>query len=110
MMSIPVINFEGVPSKRVKKRFFRKHEELAGVLQKIKLWPSRTGTLHGIRKIVRKGAYLDIVTHCGTEVRIKDSKTSRVSRWLRNKWYARACPKCKIPEWKLEKFSSTSFQ
>ena len=109
-MSLPVEKMNSAPVKKVKKRYFRKHEELDNVLQKIKLWPSRTGTLHGIRKIVRKGAYIDIVTHCGNEVRIKNSKTSRVSRWLRNKWYARACPKCKIPEWKLEKFSSTSFQ
>lgn len=96
--------------KKEKKRYFRKHDELHNVLQKIKLWPSRTGTLHGIRSMAQKGGYIEFVTHCGNMLRIKDSKTSRVARWLRNKWYVKPCPKCKVPGWKLEKYSSTSFQ
>ena len=40
---------------------------------------------------------------------VRDSKTSRAARWLRNKWYAEACPKCRIPEWKLQKYASTHF-
>ena len=34
----------------------------------------------------------------------------RAARWLRNKWYAEACPKCRIPEWKLQKYASTHFK
>jgi len=109
-MSLPVQKTETISETKVKKRNFRKHEELANILQKVKLWPSRTGTLHGIRKITRKGVFIDITTHCGNQFRIKDSKTSRVSRWLRNKWYVRSCPMCKIPSWKLEKFTATSFR
>ncbi|MBU7006085.1 pyrrolysine--tRNA(Pyl) ligase small subunit [Phosphitispora fastidiosa] len=109
-MSLPVQKTEASSPKKAKKRYFRKHEDLAGVIEKIKLWPSRSGVLHGVRKITVKGRHIEIVTHCGNQLDIKNSKTSRVSRWLRNKWYAKACPKCKIPTWKLEKFSSTSFQ
>jgi len=96
--------------KKEKKTVFRRREELWTVLQKIKLWPSRTGTLHGIQSLALKGVYIDFATHCGQKVRIKNSKTSRVARWLRNKWYVGSCPVCKMPTWKLKKFSLTSFQ
>lgn len=110
-MGLPVMKTETPPGvKKEKKRYFRKHEDLYSVLQKIKLWPSRTGTLHGIKSITLKGAFIEFSTHCGQKVSIRNSKTSRVSRWLRNKWYVKGCPNCKIPGWKLEKFSSTSFQ
>lgn len=109
-MGLPVMKTETPATKKEKKRYFRKHEELYSVLLKIKLWPSRTGTLHGIRNVTLKGAYIELTTHCGHKMRTKNSKTGRVSRWLRNKWYVRACPECKIPDWKLGKFSSTSFR
>ncbi len=96
--------------KKEKATYFRKREELALVLTKIKLWPSRNGTLHGIRSIKEKGSFLEFTTHCGQRVRIRNSKTSRVARWLRNKWYARPCPSCRVPAWKLNKYSQTSFQ
>ncbi|MFH1930952.1 MAG: pyrrolysine--tRNA(Pyl) ligase small subunit [Pseudomonadota bacterium] len=96
--------------KKEKKTYFRKREELWTVLNKTKLWPSRNGTLHGIRSVAKKGACIDFTTHCGQKMRIKNSKTSRVARWLRNKWYVRPCPRCKVPAWKLKKFSLTSFQ
>jgi pyrrolysyl-tRNA synthetase-like protein len=107
-MSLPVSQPE-TPIKE-KKRYVRKHGVLSLTLQQIKLWPSRNGTLHGIKSIVSKGAYVDFVTHCGQKMRIKDSRTSRVARWLRNKWYVRPCPGCKMPAWKLEKYSLTSFK
>jgi len=109
-MSLAVLKTEAPAPKKEKKSYFRKHEDLYSVLQKIKLWPSRSGTLHGIKNVALKGAYIEMTTHCGHKMRIRNSKTSRVSRWLRNKWYAGACPKCKIPDWKLGKFSSTSFR
>ena len=79
-------------------------------LQKVKLWPSRSGTLHGLRSVVAEGAYVDFTTHCGQKLRIKNSKNSRVSRWLRNKWYVEPCPGCRVPAWKLEKYSLTAFK
>ena len=93
-----------------KKTYFRKREELFTVLQKVRLWISRNGTLHGLRSVRQRGSYLEITTYCGQNLRIKNSKTSKVSRWLRNKWYVTPCPNCRVPQWKLEKYSLTSFR
>ena len=95
---------------RQKKTYFRKREELLVVLRKVKLWVSRNGTLHGLRSVRKKGAYLELTTHCGQTLRIRNSKTSKLSRWLRNKWYVSPCPNCKTPQWKLDKYSQTSFR
>jgi pyrrolysyl-tRNA synthetase-like protein len=80
------------------------------LLQRIKLWPSQSGTLHGIRSVALVGSHIDFVTHCGQKKRVRNSKTSKLARWLRNKWYVRPCKTCKIPAWKIEKYSITSFQ
>ena len=92
-----------------KKRYYRKQVELFLLLDKIKLWPSRTGILHGIRSINTKGDYAEVTTHCGKSFRIYNSRNSRAARWLRNKWVSRPCKDCRIPEWKLEKYSTTFF-
>ena len=92
-----------------KKRYYRKRTELFLLLDKIKLWPSRTGVLHGIRSIEQKGGFAVITTHCGKTFQIRDSRNSRAARWLRNKWIVKPCEKCGVPEWKLEKYSKTYF-
>lgn len=92
-----------------KKRYYRKQVELFLLLDKIKLWPSRTGILHGIRNVEKKGEYAEITTHCGKTFLIYNSRNSRAARWLRNKWVSKSCKDCKIPEWKLEKYSTTFF-
>jgi len=51
-----------------------------------------------------------ITTHCNKEFMITNSINSRAVRWLRNKWFVRVCPKCGVPDWKLEKYSSTQFK
>lgn len=107
-MGLPATKVE--TARKEKKSYIRKRWGLSATLQRIKLWPSRNGTLHGIKSIVTKGAYIEFVTHCGQKMRIRDSKTGRVARWLRNKWHVRSCPGCKMPAWKLEKYSLTSFK
>ena len=92
-----------------KKRYYRKHVELFLLLDKIKLWPSKSGILHGIRSIDKNGDYAVITTHCGKAFRVYNSKNSRAARWLRNKWVSKPCKDCKIPEWKLDKYSTTFF-
>ncbi|HZK02442.1 MAG TPA: pyrrolysine--tRNA(Pyl) ligase small subunit [Anaerovoracaceae bacterium] len=92
-----------------KKRYYRKHAELYPLVNKIKLWPSRRGSLHGVRHIDLRGDYIEITTHCGKQFRVLNSRHSRAARWLRNKWAFVPCPKCKVPKWKLEKYSSTFF-
>lgn len=93
-----------------KKRYVKKDQPLSDLVGKIKLWPSRTGTLHGVHHIVYQNELMHITTHCGEEFVVNDSRHSRSSRWLRNRYAKTACPKCKVPEWKLEKYSNTIFR
>ena len=92
------------------KRFYRKRVELFRLIDKIKLWPSRKGILHGIKTIEKIGDQARITTHCNKTFMITDSRNSRSARWLRNKWFKSVCPVCRVPEWKLGKYSSTQFK
>ncbi len=94
----------------VKKRFYRKRVRIFNLIDKIKLWPSRTGQLHGIRSIQILGETARLTTHCNKEFFISNSLNSRAGRWLRNKWFVKVCPACGVPGWKLEKYSSTLFK
>lgn len=94
---------------KVRKRYYRKRVDFYRLLSKMKLWPSRSGILHGIKTIEKKGLSVEITTHCGRTFLTSTSKNSRAARWLRNKWAFRACPACRIPDWKLEKYSKTFF-
>ena len=97
-------------SKPAKKRYYRKRVRLFNLIDKIKLWPSRTGNLHGIRSIEITGTKAKLTTHCNEEFFTSNSMNCRAGRWLRNKWFIKICPKCGIPAWKLEKYSSTLFK
>lgn len=95
------------------RRYYRKRVELFKLIDKIKLWPSRKGILHGIKNVEKTGEHARtarITTHCGKTFVINDSRNSRAARWLRNKWFGKVCPLCRIPDWKLEKYSSTGFK
>ena len=90
-------------------RYYRKRVELLRLIDKIKLWPSRRGILHGIASVEMRGEQARIVTHCGKSFWVRDSRNSRAARWLRNKWFSDVCPECGIPQWKLAKYSATRF-
>ncbi|MGD2088469.1 MAG: pyrrolysine--tRNA(Pyl) ligase small subunit [Candidatus Aminicenantes bacterium] len=92
------------------KRYYRKRVELFKLIDKIKLWPSRQGILHGIKSIEKMGEQARITTHCDKTFIVNNSRNSRAARWLRNKWFGKVCPICKIPDWKLEKYSATRFR
>ncbi|MGD8714201.1 MAG: pyrrolysine--tRNA(Pyl) ligase small subunit [Desulfobacterales bacterium] len=100
----------GEKTKKPAKRFYRKRVELFRLIDKIKLWPSRKGILHGIKTIEKIGDQARVTTHCQKTFLIIDSRNSRAARWLRNKWFKNVCPVCRIPEWKLAKYSSTQFK
>ncbi|MDR2459595.1 MAG: hypothetical protein LBE38_02255 [Deltaproteobacteria bacterium] len=100
---------ENINTKRVAKRYYRKKNTLFSLLDKIKLWPSRTGRLHGLKTIELKGEIATLTTHCGETYSIRNSRNSRAARWLRNKFYSCTCSKCRIPDWKLEKYGQTFF-
>jgi len=97
-------------AKEPPKRYYRKRVELFKLIDKIKLWPSRKGILHGIKSVENMGPQARITTHCGKTFVINDSRNSRAARWLRNKWFGKVCPDCKVPDWKLEKYSATGFK
>lgn len=92
------------------RRYYRKRVELFLLINKIKLWPSRRGLLHGIRTIEILGSQARVSTHCNKTFVINDSRNSRAARWLRNKWFHGACPVCNVPDWKLEKYAATLFR
>jgi pyrrolysyl-tRNA synthetase-like protein len=96
--------------KQPRRRYYRKRVELFRLIEKIKLWPSRRGLLHGIRVVDVIGDQARITTHCNKTFLITNSRNSRAARWLRNKWFRGICGVCRVPAWKLEKYSSTQFK
>jgi pyrrolysyl-tRNA synthetase-like protein len=91
-------------------RFYRKRIELFQLLDRIKLWPSRKGILHGIKSIEKTGSQAVITTHCNRRLTVNNSRNSRAARALRNKWFVRPCAQCAVPEWKLEKYAGSFFR
>lgn len=100
----------GEKIKTERKRFYRKRVRLFNLIDKIKLWPSRKGHLHGIRVIEVQGNTAKLITHCNKEFFVNNSINSRAARWLRNKLFVEVCPKCCVPDWKLKKYSATLFK
>jgi len=96
--------------KKPARRYYRKRVEIFRLIEKIKLWPSRRGLLHGIKTIEVMGNQARITTHCNKTFLINNSRNSRAARWLRNKWFKGACGVCRVPDWKLAKYSSTHFK
>jgi pyrrolysyl-tRNA synthetase-like protein len=96
--------------KQPSKRYYRKRVELFRLIEKIKLWPSRRGLLHGIKTIDIIGDQARITTHCNRTFLITNSRNSRAARWLRNKWFRGICSVCRVPDWKVAKYSSTYFK
>lgn len=92
------------------KRFYRKRVDLFRLIDKIKLWPSRQGVLHGIRSIEKNGEQARITTHCHKSFIIYNSRNSRAARWLRGKKFVSVCKECQVPDWKIEKYATTSFK
>lgn len=97
-------------NKKYRKRYYRKRVELFSLIEKIKLWPSRRGILHGIKSVENMGDQAVITTHCEKRFVVNNSRNSRAARWLRNKWFKKACEDCGVPVWKLDKYSSTHFK
>lgn len=101
---------DGKTTKEPVKRYYRKRVELFRLIDKIKLWPSRRGLLHGIKAVDASGDQASITTHCNKTFLVTNSRSSRAARWLRNKWFKGVCSVCRVPEWKLAKYSATEFK
>jgi pyrrolysyl-tRNA synthetase-like protein len=92
-------------------RYYRKRVDLFLLIDKIRLWPSRTGVLHGIKSVEARGADQALITtHCNRSFTVSNSRNSRAARWLRNKWFKKVCRQCGVPEWKLAKYDATRFR
>lgn len=87
------------------KYYRERNKSLYKMVEKIKLWPSRTGTLHGVRELRKEGDWVVVSTHCGCTLRTRDSKNGRALRQLKQRNYKHACKKCDVPRWKMKKFS-----
>ena len=85
-----------------------KRPPLNELLQKTKLWTSRSGTLHGVKNATITGSHLKIETFCNKSILTRNSRRSRSARWLRRGWAGKICKTCKVPKWRLSKFSSKS--
>jgi pyrrolysyl-tRNA synthetase-like protein len=96
--------------KEYRTRYYRKRVALFRLIEKIRLWPSRRGVLHGVKSVEVSGDMARLTTHCGKSFMVRDSRNCRAARWLRNKWFTRACPECGVPAWKLAKYSATEFR
>ncbi|WP_287586859.1 pyrrolysine--tRNA(Pyl) ligase small subunit [Candidatus Borrarchaeum sp.] len=81
-----------------------KRPPLNELLQKIKLWTSRSGTLHGVKNVSIAGSYLKIETVCNKSILTRNSRRSRAARWLRRGWARKICKTCDIQNWRLSKF------
>jgi pyrrolysyl-tRNA synthetase-like protein len=103
-------NIKNNQTKKPSAMYYRKRVELFRLIDKIKLWPSRRGVLHGIKSVEIIGNQACLTTHCNKSFYIYNSRNSRAARWLRNKWFYRVCDQCGIPEWKLAKYASTKFK
>jgi len=99
-----------VPTDPNKAVYYRKQVPLFRLVEKMKLWPSRQGILHGVRDFEVLGRHARLTTHCNKQMVIRDSKNSRAARWLRNKWSFDVCPECRIPDWKRQKYAATRFK
>ena len=60
------------------KRYYRKRVELFLLLDKIKLWTSRSATLHGLKSIERFGETARLTTHCGKTFVVRNSRNSHL--------------------------------
>jgi len=96
-------------AKKAAKRYVYKNQGLFALIDRIKLWPGRSGILHGVKSVSHHDGRIDVCTHCGEAFTVWDSRNSRSARWLRNRWFKRPCPRCGVPQWKLEKYSATVF-
>lgn len=105
--SVALVKEPSVEAVNKKKKYYRKNVDFFKLVEKIKLWPSRSGILHGIKSIKITGEIAEIITHCDEKFVVWNSRNSRAARWLRNKWCVCGCKACKIPQWKLEKYTRT---
>ena len=89
-------------------KLVQRRRHLYMLVDKVKLWPSRTGCLHGVRSVDMQGDWVIIETHCGELFRVRNSKSGRGKRQIKHGYYRSVCKKCRIPQWKLDKYKQST--
>ncbi len=80
-------------------------KSLDSLISKTGFWVSRSGHLHGIRNCETSQNYIRITMDCGEVIKVRNSRSSRAARLLRNRKYHKACKKCRVPDEKIKEFS-----
>ncbi len=75
------------------------------LISKNGLWVSRNGYLHSIRGCETSQKYIRIEMDCGEVIIVRNSKSSRSARLLRNHKFKKACKKCRLSEDRINEFS-----
>ena len=80
-------------------------KSLDSLISKTGLWVSRNGHLHTVKNCETSQKYLRITMDCGETIKVRNSKTSRSARSLRNRKFLKPCKSCRVPEEKIKEFS-----
>ncbi|SFM71379.1 pyrrolysine--tRNA(Pyl) ligase [Methanolobus profundi] len=75
------------------------------LISKNGLWVSRNGRLHGVKKCETSQKYIRIEMDCGDIVTIRNSRTSRSARALRNHKFQKPCKHCRLSDDRINEFS-----
>ena len=89
-------------------KLVQRRQRLYALVDKVKLWPSRTGVLHGVKSVQLEGDLITVETHCGEEFKVRNSTSGRGKRQIKHGQYRSVCKKCRIPDWKIEKFDQST--
>lgn len=83
----------------------KRKKSVSTLVNELGFFVSRSGRLHKTSSITRHGDYLKLSMKCGQCIIIRDSRQSRATRWLRNKWMKKPCRGCKIKTEDLSRFT-----
>ncbi|WP_406660353.1 pyrrolysine--tRNA(Pyl) ligase [Methanolobus sp. ZRKC3] len=80
-------------------------KSLDSLISKTGFWVSRNGRLHGIKNCETSQNYIRVTMDCGEVIKVRNSRSSRAARLLRNRKFQKPCKKCRTPEEKIKEFS-----
>lgn len=75
------------------------------IVKELGFFISRSGKLHKIVSVEEYGYNLKLHTACGQYITIRNSKRSKATRWIRNKWLKTICKGCKIKSSEISEYS-----
>jgi pyrrolysyl-tRNA synthetase-like protein len=82
-----------------------KKRSVSSLVDELGFFISRTGRLHKVSSMVEQGYYVRLSMKCGQCTIVRNSRQSRATRWLRNKWMRKPCRGCKIKSGDISRFT-----